>query len=309
MKRSIIKHGPSTLIVSLPAKWAKINNLSPGSEVDVEPQGNRLIINTGGAITTPTLNLDVTGLSPFMISRLLARSYQKGYDVINLKYADRKSMQAIREKVTELLGFDIIEEEKNSCSIRSIASTLNLDFDQALRKAFLRIVINARDLKIAYEKSDTELIQSIQDSDLDVNKMTYFCLRTLSKGKIAGYDAFVLYHLIESLEDVGDEIKKLASNISNTSIKNKWTKSKLSILIELCETAFNFFYGPTQDEAIKVFDLVAKLYSIENLPAKINKDILKNEIYFYRIADLMYLFAGMRLDTISELLQTSSIKA
>ena len=197
MKRSVIRHGPATLIVSLPSKWAKERGLSPGSEVDVEPQGNKLIITTEEGMVTHELHLDVSTLSPFMITRLLARSYQKGYDLMHLHYTDRESMHTIREKTTELLGFDIVEEDKNNCTIQALAKSINIDFDNALRRSFYRVLENARICQEAYEKNDTEALEGIWESDLDVNKMTYFCLRTLAKGMVSGHEVFVLYHLIE----------------------------------------------------------------------------------------------------------------
>ncbi|MEK6967850.1 MAG: AbrB/MazE/SpoVT family DNA-binding domain-containing protein [Nanoarchaeota archaeon] len=301
MKRSIIKHGPATLIVSLPSKWAKERDLKPGSEVDVQPQGNRLIISTGEVLSALELNLDVTGLSPFMITRLLARSYQKGYDVINLRYADRKSLNAIREKVTELLGFDIIEEDKNVCTIRAIATTLNIDFDIALRRVFFRILESSRTCQKAFNEQDSESLSDIWESDLEVNKMTYFCLRTLAKGVVSGYDIFVLYHLIETLEDLGDEIKKLAMELSKTKSKNMWVSKKLKTMVELTELIVQFFYSPKKEAAVKAFELVNELSSLEDLPKNINKEFLQSVIHFHRIADFLYLYVGMRLDTISEL--------
>ena len=46
MKRKIVKHGNSTLTVSLPSKWAKNNSLKQGDEIDVIENGKELILNS-----------------------------------------------------------------------------------------------------------------------------------------------------------------------------------------------------------------------------------------------------------------------
>lgn len=300
VKRSIIKHGPSTLIVSLPSKWAKERGIKAGSEVDVQPQGNNLIIMTDEGITKPELSLDVSGLTPHMITRLLARSYQKGYDVVHLTFSDRKSLHAIREKVSELIGFDIVEEDKHRCTIQAIANTLTLDFDTALRRAFFRVAENVRTCRAGFVSNDKDALEGVWESDLEVNKMTYFCLRTLSKGMVSGYEAFVVYHLIETLEDLGDEIKYLALNLIKISKNRRWVAKKLDLMTKLCELSFKYYYKPKQEDAVKVFDLVSGLSSSDDLPENANKEIVLAFAHFSSIADCFYLFVGMKLDMLSE---------
>jgi phosphate uptake regulator len=45
MKRKIVKHGQSTLTVSIPSKWAKNNNLHNGDLINIEASKDKLILS------------------------------------------------------------------------------------------------------------------------------------------------------------------------------------------------------------------------------------------------------------------------
>ncbi len=60
MKRKVVKHGPSTLIVSLPVKWTKNNGINPGDELEVDQIGKKLIISTESTPESRTTEIDIT---------------------------------------------------------------------------------------------------------------------------------------------------------------------------------------------------------------------------------------------------------
>ena len=45
MKRKLVRQGSSTLMISLPSKWVKSNNLDKGSEIDIDEKENVLEIS------------------------------------------------------------------------------------------------------------------------------------------------------------------------------------------------------------------------------------------------------------------------
>ncbi len=305
MKRSIIKHGPATLIVSIPAKWAKERNLKAGSEVDVTPQGSSLIIRTEEELSTHEHSFDVTLLPSFMITRLLARTYQKGCDVIKLRFKDDLCRETIREKVEELLGFEIIEEDSETCTVQAISQNLAIDFDSALRRAFYRVLENTRTLRDSYKSSDKELLNQIWSRDREVNKLTSYCLRTLAKGKIAGHDVLVLYHLIDSLEDTGDEIKKTARLLAKSSRRNPTIQKKLAVLVELTEATIRFFYSPKHVDAVRGFALAKELSDLKHV--KVTKESMQVQVQLGKCSEFLLQFFAMRLDTLKEI-RTEKIK-
>ena len=46
MKRKIVQHGSSSLTVSIPYKWIQKYNLNKGDEINIEENGNSLILSS-----------------------------------------------------------------------------------------------------------------------------------------------------------------------------------------------------------------------------------------------------------------------
>jgi len=52
----------STQLISLPRKWAQQFNVRKGDELEIEEEGNQLIIKTEGAPDTKEIAVDVSGI-------------------------------------------------------------------------------------------------------------------------------------------------------------------------------------------------------------------------------------------------------
>ncbi len=269
--------------------------------MEVSEEGDQLLITTE---TTPKLNnieVDVSGLTPRLVDRFLARSYQKGYDKITLKFDSQDILVAIQDKVPELLGFEIMSQTKNTCIIESISPKLNVDFDNSLRKAFYIILDMAETCLRSYKSRDNKALDNLYLKDYDVNKFCYFCLRSINKGHHASFGVHILYYLIESLEDGGDEYKKLAKNLAKLS-KKKSVLEALKKVKRLTELAYDFFYTPQKQTAVDSINLYNEL---KKELASLMKTSDINEASAYNSMDLlsriMYHFPTMRLDTLKGL--------
>ena len=94
MKRKVVKHGPSTLIISIPSGWAKKYSVKQGDELDVDEQGSRLIIDNKGEKQLPEINMDISGLKPKMIRR---------FYIFNINYQNYLVMKLLREQMRVVL--------------------------------------------------------------------------------------------------------------------------------------------------------------------------------------------------------------
>src|SRR3989344_3215630 len=161
MKRKIIKQGVNTLTLSLPSDWTKRLNLKPGDEVEVEERGTALNISTEGTPQIEEISVDVSGLLPRLADRFMARSYQKGYDKISIKFDDPELMLAIKNKVPELMGFEILRIEKNEMEIQAITRELELEFDVMVRRAFLILMDMAKTCQDAWKSNDSKALENV----------------------------------------------------------------------------------------------------------------------------------------------------
>ena len=70
MKRKVIQIAGSTQLVSLPRKWAKEHNVRKGDEVDVQENGNTVIVTVGNLNMVEKAEIDITNLKT-MIPRYI----------------------------------------------------------------------------------------------------------------------------------------------------------------------------------------------------------------------------------------------
>ena len=85
MKRKIIRQGHNTLTVTLPSKWAAKNGIKPGDEVDITENETSLVIGSspkgaGGE----SITVDISGLTPPIIWRMISSAYRAGYSEIKV---------------------------------------------------------------------------------------------------------------------------------------------------------------------------------------------------------------------------------
>ena len=302
IKRKVIQIANSTQIISLPRKWTQKYGVKKGDELEVEENGSTLKIYTEKVPHVEEIIVDISGLTPRLADRFMARAYQKGYDKITVKFDKIELLIAIRNKVKELLGFEIMEQSKNSCVVQSISSKLEIDFDSLLRKAFFTTLDMADSCLEALKNNDTKTLENLYHRDFDVNKFCYFCLRAINKGQHEGFGTYILYYLIELLEDVGDEYKVLSKILMNVKSKKDIIKI-LAKANEVFKLGYEFFYKPEKVKAKKAMELCNETKSeIENAFSTMkNANDIKALATIDYILKMVYHYPTMRLDTLKEL--------
>jgi len=81
MRRRVIQIAESTQLISLPRKWALRYGIKKGEELEVEEQGNKLLVSSGHDAGGKKTVLDVRG-QPKLKRRSICAAYLKGYDEI-----------------------------------------------------------------------------------------------------------------------------------------------------------------------------------------------------------------------------------
>ena len=302
IKRKVIQIANSTQLISLPRKWSQKYGVKKGDEINIEENGTILNISTDRAPSIKEITVDVSGLTPRLADRFLARSYQKGYDKITIKYDKPELMIAIQNKVPELLGFEIMDQNKYSCIIQSISSKLEVDFDSLLRKAF-QITIDMADTCLeSLKNNDNKTLENLYYKDFDVNKFCYFCLRAINKGQHEGFGTYILYYLVEILEDIGDEYKSLAKLLIHVKSKNEIINI-LKKTNDVFKFSYEFFYKPEKSKVIEAMKLLNETkLEIDKAYGKLkNANDLKVLATISYILKQVYHYPTMRLDTLKDL--------
>lgn len=307
MKRRVVKHGPATYIVSLPSNWVKKYDIKKGDEIDIEENGNTLVINSKSVTKEFSIKKDMSGLPPRYVDRFLARAYQKGYDKINIIHNDLELLDAIKNKIPELMGYEVMEQNDKTCLIVSISNRLNIDFENSLRRAFLIVKEMIKETKGFYIENKSLELGNIYLKDLEVNRMCYFCLRQINKkeyiNKEDTREYHILYYLIEVLEDLGDSIKSLANYLINILSNEENMVNLINLLYDEYSNAYNFFYNPTKEKANKGYELHKQLSKeLGESLLKYVKDE-KSLLCVYKISEASNIishYISMRLDSLTD---------
>lgn len=302
MNRKVVKHGPSTLIISLPSTWVTKNGVKKGDEVEVKENGETLLISShSGNQIHLQISEDFTGLEPRIVELFLGRVYAEGYDQVFIIHNNVKMLDIIQQKVNELMGFEIIEQNEKSCTIQSVSTHLEFDFDNSLRRAFLLIKQIMEECIEGYKKKDLVALEHLYLKDLEVNRLCSFCLRQLNKQQYHPHNTqqmHSLYYIIEQLEHFADDFKKLGKILAATKQKRESIAKTLQLIAEQFDNSYSFFYKATKEKANKSYLIYRE---ISQMLRELSADKLTSEeilaVQYMRIATkIAKEIAVMRLD-------------
>lgn len=271
MKRKIVKHGSSTLTVSLPSKWAKKYKLKAGDEIDLVEEEDCLSICGKGEAEklekSASLEFKEKTL-PVHIRSVLGAYYRRGYDIIKIKYSDSATFKLIEDSVDSLLGYEIIEHEEGQLLIKNMIIELGDEFKPTLRKMISVIKTISNILFEDIKKDKFDRLGEISNLRHTNWKFRDYCLRIIQKNDLFGEKNFSYSTIIWTLE-------KISSNyriIYEYCYKKKSLKRKIPKEIQI------FF-----NEITNYFDLFSKnIYNknieiIENIYKKKKNLLLKSE--------------------------------
>ncbi len=206
MKRKVVKQGPTTLMVSLPAKWTRKYSVQKGDLVDVEEIERSIKITTEKEIEAEPLEFNTAGLDMKHIKRFLQALYLSGYDEIKVLYDDQKVVPQIQAFISSvLIGYEVVDQQTSSLTVKSISKSIEEEFDQILRRAFLVTKQLGESSLETIRKGEYGLLRDIAALEDTNDKLVNFCLRVLNK---RGYKKFsktnFIYCVVWQLEKIAD---------------------------------------------------------------------------------------------------------
>ena len=245
MKRKVAQIGPSTLMVSLPMKWVKENNVSKGDELNIIEDKHSLIINTSHKKNKLNIEINMSGLGS-MLNRTICAIYKAGYTNINFKYSTSKELNLIQETLDRTCHvFEIMQIKNNSVEVNSISSLDENDFDKVLRKIGHVLFDIIKDTEKAIKNNDYAMMQANMLKDKIIDRHSDFCRRIINSGHTLNYKRLSpLYTIIEQTEVLADIYKSLNREICTKKINVK--DDLIHLLIEVnkqTQIFFNCFYS------------------------------------------------------------------
>jgi phosphate uptake regulator len=264
MKRKIVQHGSSSLTLTLPVKWVQKYGVKKGDELVVEESGSTLVVSTGNQVYSSKKEIKDSEHGIFTKNDL-SHLYQLGYDDIEIKYSDTKTLDEIKSRIPECIGFEIIDQKEGRAYIKCIATTIESEFDNLLRKAFLITNEMAKSIMLILESRHYEKLKEVRHMESLNNKFTDICIRILNK---KGYKiqsrTMQAYEVVKNIERIADEYKYICDLLSGngtvTGSKGgvKLGKDTVALYSDVIEYYLMFY------EIFYRFDPVLKQRLIEN---------------------------------------------
>lgn len=233
MNRKILKIGPATLAISLPTKWVKKFGVKKGQELDVEDQGNRLIIGTKSVSEKDSSVLDIKKLGSIS-PKIMGMLYKAGYNQIKVIYNENNKitykgktmseLELIKDTLDHLNGMQLweISRNKNENYVVAVESSkVNpKEFNNVLNKLNLHLVGQAEQVLDLISGKRNNLYEIYLTERL-VNQSADFCTRILVSFGHSDYNkSFQYYEFVTKLESIADKYHQIALYFENKSEKN-----------------------------------------------------------------------------------------
>lgn len=252
MKRKLVKQGTATMMVSLPAKWIKQNELGKGSEIEMEQSGSNLIISSKG-VSEAKLETEIklVSLSESSIRTLITNTYRSGYDKVKVNFENEKQFSILKETIkTKLIGYDIIKREKNFCIVENITEPSSEQFETLMKKILFNIseLFEITEKRLEYGGKKADNGQNYEDVEERIQSYDNFCRRVISKRKLLNNKSEFLWAFLTLVIHGQRELYLLNRYLE----KNKPGASSKEILALL-------------KEAKEMFEIIKKVYLEKNI--------------------------------------------
>ena len=243
MKRKVALIGPSTLMLSLPSKFVKKFGIKKGDELDVDENGNSLVIKLGENRKNEIKELNLANYE-VMIKRMIGGLYKRGYNEAKIFFNNPKQLEVIYKTINEnLTGFEIINQTSNFIVVKEVSKGSIEDFDNIFRRCFLFVLSSAKESLEQIKKGSYNELRTIALKDAIINKYADFCRRLLNKNYLPTEKSNSLYYILEQLEKIGDVYRDICNYLANNKIKiSKDTIKTYEEVNKLLESCYYLFY-------------------------------------------------------------------
>ena len=294
-RRKLIRLGRSTLVVSLPSEWVKVNGLKYSDTVSLEVQGDGSLlifpaekrISEEREITIYVDQLDKEG----KITREILSYYLNGYNtikVVSSRVLTVRQQKLIRQ-VAQKLYMNIISASSSEMVMQSLLDLSKIPLETSLTRMYTVTYSMFLDLVKSLEGYDRELAIAIVSLDDEVDNFSYLLLRllrtTLAYSSTSGQLKILKNNcldgliVVQNIEYIADNIVNIAQRILGIIEEGRrFPKELLDLLKKLFEEGIKFY-----ENAFKAFittdsQLSNSILETRTVFSEINSRILENLI-------------------------------
>jgi len=233
MKRKVVRHGSSTLTISLPKKWTGLHGIGQGDELEVVQKGPSLMIGSDLKPAIKKISINLTGTGK-LLHRTIAAIYKSGFDKVTIQYGSSDELELIQDTVYRYCHvFEITKISKNQVDIQSISNLTPTHLDEMLIRMQKSIMEIGNTSLQGIKSNDYEALSQIILKDKMVDRYCAFGSRIINKGWELDYPPGPLYLILDQTEIAADIFKVINQYVIDN--KPKISSKIISFLSEIIE--------------------------------------------------------------------------
>ncbi len=177
--RKVQVTGGSTYTVSIPKGWATEQGIDAGSEIELHPEGDSLLLVPRRQRGGTEGRLDITNLRGGDLARAVVTMYVSGFDLIRLETASIEPDQRriVRDATQSLVGLEVIEETGEHIRLQDLLDSSELSIHNATTRMRLIALTMLDDALRSVTETDHELAADVIDRDDDVDRLWFMVSR------------------------------------------------------------------------------------------------------------------------------------
>ncbi len=257
-QRKIMSLGRSSLVISLPKHWVRLNELAKGDAVSLAVQRDRSLVVTPGFTKEKQSRKVTLYIDPdekdMMIVRKIIACYLNGYSEISLvskKIFSTLQLKAIR-RIVRVLYLRIMESDAKSIHMQTLIDESKASVSSGLRRIHLISSSMCRDALNSLKDRDAKLARTVYTLDDDVDHFSFFLLRLLRSAALDSglanqldvepIDCLDYQTLVHRIEHVADHATNVAKNvILLNGRRQEISDSTLELILAVGNAAFDSY--------------------------------------------------------------------
>ncbi len=258
VERRIMSLGRSSMVISLPKNWMKLNELKKGDVVSVAIQRDRSLVVyplAQGKSIPKEITLRIgQDEGEMLITQKIIGPFLNGYSGVTL-IADKIFSIPQRKAIRNIAGrlyMRIMESDSKGIYIQTLSDESKASIEQAIQRMHLISYSMCEDTLAALKNNDIALAKSVFSLDDDVDHFSFFILRLLRKAAqdaalanelgIDPLDCMDHQTLVYRIEHVADFVADIAGHmIMLDGRKQKLPEDVLELIIEAGKDAIDLY--------------------------------------------------------------------
>ena len=289
-QRKVMSLGRSSLVVSLPKHWVKLNELNRGDVVSMAVQRDRSLVVFPGVEKKRKLKKITLHIDPeepeIIVVRSIIACYLNGYSGIRLASKEIFSVaqqKAIR-RIVRILYMRIMESDAKSMYIQTLIDESKASVCSGIRRMHLISSSMCKDVFNSLETRDAKLAKAVYTLDDDVDHFSFFLLRLLRSAtldtvlanqlELLPIDCLDFQTLVHRIEQVADNATNIAKNVIMLDGRDqKISNPTLKLMLTAGKTAFTSYNKAVEAFFLKKVEnsdeIIAEQKRVERMDANI----------------------------------------